>query len=615
MRRAGAQGGCAGRVRRAGARTPLKEKLGSWPPSKRLSPSWSSSLDLLPPTIGGARPGGARPGGTPMGGGGSAVMDEDDEEACAISRRYAELLRVILGGAIASPLTSRLSAGGITGPSDLPSDSAASLPSSLRVSSSLLSVVWPSSSKKDMFSMLRLFRTIGGCGTAASGAACATGWVLSLSSSCKFSTLVLERVRRIAGGPAGAITVCAGGCTRRGSRAEGQRRSGWVGCVGEAREGVTGAESGGAEEEWVGCVGGARQRVTGAERTGTYTPNWFVIVTLGGPIAMFGPPPSFARHTCPRFGCPHAWQRFLDTTPASRCFRPFSILCQRFLTEETVRPGSRRTILLHMGPSWLCISRMIVSSSGDHACMFSCLPPGIAAFSLAGHTCWECVSACAASHAAAPGAKEEALPADDTSAYTCKSGRIDAVIYLPCKFRCERELHPLTLRPNPHTMSLTSDDVARMKVPELQAALEERDLDTTGRKAVLVERLLEAVASPSVGEGTSKKKAESPVEDPPAKKAKGKAVAKEEAAAPAEVAANEGKAADPSAAAPATPSSPGIGVRSRPVPAVPSLPPLSATRGSARRGLAREARRASSEPVRRWTLAGAAGAAGVAGTA
>ena len=47
-------------------------------------------------------------------------------------------------------------------------------------------------------------------------------------------------------------------------------------------------------------------------------------------------------------------------------------------------------------------------------------------------------------------------------------------------------------------MPLTSDDVARMKVPELKAALEERGLDTTGRKAVLVERLLEAVASPSV---------------------------------------------------------------------------------------------------------------------
>ena len=99
-------------------------------------------------------------------------------------------------------------------------------------------------------------------------------------------------------------------------------------------------------------------------------------------------------------------------------------------------------------------------------------------------------------------------------------------------------------------MPLTSDDVARMKVPELKAALEERGLDTTGRKAVLVERLLEAVASPSVGEGTSKKKAESPVEEPPAKKAKGKAVAKEEATAPAEAAANVGKPAAPSPAAP-----------------------------------------------------------------
>ena len=99
-------------------------------------------------------------------------------------------------------------------------------------------------------------------------------------------------------------------------------------------------------------------------------------------------------------------------------------------------------------------------------------------------------------------------------------------------------------------MPLTSDEVARMKVPELKAALEERGLDTTGRKAVLVERLLEAVASPSVSEGTSKKKAESAVEEPPAKKAKGKAVAKEEAAAPAEAAAKEGKAAAPSPAAP-----------------------------------------------------------------
>ena len=112
-------------------------------------------------------------------------------------------------------------------------------------------------------------------------------------------------------------------------------------------------------------------------------------------------------------------------------------------------------------------------------------------------------------------------------------------------------------------MPLTSDDVARMKVPELKAALEERGLDTTGRKAVLVERLLEAAASPSVGEGTSKKKAESPVEEPPAKKAKGKAVAKEEAAAPAEAAANESKAA------PAAPSGGGGGRVRQPDRSVP----------------------------------------------
>ena len=118
-------------------------------------------------------------------------------------------------------------------------------------------------------------------------------------------------------------------------------------------------------------------------------------------------------------------------------------------------------------------------------------------------------------------------------------------------------------------MPLTSDDVARMKVPELKAALEERGLDTTGRKAVLVERLLEAIASPSVGEGTSKKKAESPVEEPPAKKAKGKAVAKEEAAAPAEAAANEGKAAAPSPAAPAAPSGGGGGRVRQPDRSVP----------------------------------------------
>ena len=110
--------------------------------------------------------------------------------------------------------------------------------------------------------------------------------------------------------------------------------------------------------------------VRGVERTGMFPPKWFVIVTVGGPITTFGPPPSFAWHTCPRFGSPQAWQRFLDGTPASRCFRPFSILCQRFLTEDTFRPGSHCTILLQLGPSSMCMSRMTVSSSGDHACMF-----------------------------------------------------------------------------------------------------------------------------------------------------------------------------------------------------------------------------------------------------
>ena len=61
-------------------------------------------------------------------------------------------------------------------------------------------------------------------------------------------------------------------------------------------------------------------------------------------------------------------------------------------------------------------------------------------------------------------------------------------------------------------MSLTPDNVGRMKVPELKAALEERDLDTSGLKAVLVKRLSEAVSN---GAPT-----ESPVEEPPAKKAR-----------------------------------------------------------------------------------------------
>ena len=77
-RRARAQGGGRSKVR---ARTPLKEKLGRWPPEKRLSPSSSSSLDLRPLTIGGAKP-----GGMPMAEGGSGGFEEE-EEACAISRR------------------------------------------------------------------------------------------------------------------------------------------------------------------------------------------------------------------------------------------------------------------------------------------------------------------------------------------------------------------------------------------------------------------------------------------------------------------------------------------------------------------------------------------------
>ena len=62
-------------------------------------------------------------------------------------------------------------------------------------------------------------------------------------------------------------------------------------------------------------------------------------------IAASSPPsPRFfnlAMHTCPRFGFPHCWQRFLLSWPASRRRRPLSIRCHRLRTEETVRPGSR----------------------------------------------------------------------------------------------------------------------------------------------------------------------------------------------------------------------------------------------------------------------------------
>jgi predicted DNA-binding WGR domain protein len=136
-------------------------------------------------------------------------------------------------------------------------------------------------------------------------------------------------------------------------------------------------------------------------------------------------------------------------------------------------------------------------------------------------------------------------------------------------------------------MSLTPDDVGRMKVPELKAALEERDLDTSGLKAVLVKRLSEAVSngankkaeSPveeppakkakgkAKGKAAAKEEAAAPVEEPPAKKPKGKAAAKEEAAAPAEEAADKGKGkaapALPLSTAPAASSGGGGGGRMR----------------------------------------------------
>ena len=86
---------------------------------------------------------------------------------------------------------------------------------------------------------------------------------------------------------------------------------------------------------------------------------------------------SLAMHTCPRFGFPHCWHRFLLSWPASRRRRPLSIRCHRLRTEDTVRPGSRWTILLHFGPSRSSISIIIWSSSGSHAFMNSWTPPGI----------------------------------------------------------------------------------------------------------------------------------------------------------------------------------------------------------------------------------------------
>ena len=107
-----------------------------------------------------------------------------------------------------------------------------------------------------------------------------------------------------------------------------------------------------------------------------------------------------------------------------RCFRPFSILCQRFLTEETVRPGSCFTILLHMGPSWVCMSRMIVSSSGDHACMFFLMlaagHPCVRLRRLSSPPCERFPTACARSKRA------------EQRGQQCGRG---SVIYLLCKLR------------------------------------------------------------------------------------------------------------------------------------------------------------------------------------
>mmetsp|Transcript_27326 Transcript_27326/g.90834 ORF Transcript_27326/g.90834 Transcript_27326/m.90834 type:complete len:97 (+) Transcript_27326:49-339(+) len=46
-------------------------------------------------------------------------------------------------------------------------------------------------------------------------------------------------------------------------------------------------------------------------------------------------------------------------------------------------------------------------------------------------------------------------------------------------------------------MTLTADEVKKMTVPKLRAALEERGLDTSGLKAALADRLLQALAAPA----------------------------------------------------------------------------------------------------------------------
>ena len=142
---------------------------------------------------------------------------------------------------------------------------------------------------------------------------------------------------------------------------------------------------------------------------------------------------SFARQTCPRFGAPQRWHRFLNACPASRSLRPFSIRCQRLRTDETDRPaaararsgqryelpcspfvrrrrgasggedaakchgeqrrrrgrclreargahapGSESTMRDHFGPSSPSSRRIVLSSSGSHARICSCTPPVIA---------------------------------------------------------------------------------------------------------------------------------------------------------------------------------------------------------------------------------------------
>ena len=136
----------------------------------------------------------------------------------------------------------------------------------------------------------------------------------------------------------------------------------------------------------------------------------------------------------------------------------------------------------------------------------------------------------------------------------------------------------------PRIVTIDLSSISRMKVPELKAALEERELDATGRKAVLVDRLSEALANSLMpfGEGSSasgsKKKAESPMEEPPAKKtkgtAKGKAAAKEEAAAPVEeppAKKPKGKAAAKEAAAASAEETANEG-KGKAAPAAPAAP-------------------------------------------